>query len=92
MGNNQPAKNKKILLLNVLFVVIIAAIITFLALAPKETTPYLPHDDLHRDFLKIESKKQAEQFCAACHNENGTAPLSQQHPPKFRCLFCHKRK
>jgi hypothetical protein len=27
-----------------------------------------------------------------CHDQNKEVPLPPKHPPKFRCLFCHKRK
>jgi hypothetical protein len=36
-------------------------------------------------------KKAAEKFCEECHNPEGVAPLPENHPPKYRCLFCHKR-
>jgi hypothetical protein len=37
-------------------------------------------------------KKEAEQFCESCHAPGKEAPLPDNHPPKYRCLFCHKRK
>jgi hypothetical protein len=37
-------------------------------------------------------KKAAEKFCEECHNPEGEAgPLPKDHPPKYRCLFCHKK-
>ena len=36
-------------------------------------------------------KKEAEKFCGECHNPDGAAPLPDGHPPKYRCLFCHKK-
>jgi hypothetical protein len=36
-------------------------------------------------------KKEAEKFCAECHAPDKVAPLPEDHPPKYRCLFCHKR-
>jgi hypothetical protein len=26
-----------------------------------------------------------------CHSPDGVFPLPDGHPPKYRCLFCHKR-
>jgi hypothetical protein len=37
-------------------------------------------------------KKEAEKFCEECHSPEGVAPLPEDHPPKYRCLFCHKRE
>jgi len=66
-------------------------ILIFLA-APPETTVYLPYDDEHKEFsaiLRKEGKKATEKFCDECHNPEDM-PLSENHPPKYRCLFCHK--
>jgi hypothetical protein len=27
--------------------------------------------------------------CITCHAD-GALPLSEGHPPKYRCMFCHK--
>ncbi len=35
------------------------------------------------------SKKDAEKLCEPCHNAKGII-LPPNHPPKHRCLFCHK--
>ncbi|MBU1567938.1 MAG: hypothetical protein KJ630_20220 [Proteobacteria bacterium] len=85
-------KNKKnILLINAIFTAICAAILIFLLRAPKETTAPLPHDDNHNRFFSIESKKEAELSCLSCHDKGKEAALPENHPPKYRCLFCHKR-
>lgn len=34
-------------------------------------------------------KKGAEAYCEPCHKERGI-PFPPNHPPKNRCLFCHK--
>ncbi|WP_136796715.1 MULTISPECIES: hypothetical protein [Desulfosediminicola] len=81
----------KMIILNICFVVIGVFIVTFLLRAPKATTSTLPHDELHEEFFAIESKKEAEKNCVSCHVEGGSSPLSENHPPKYRCLFCHKR-
>ena len=80
------------MVLNIIFVAVGAAILLTLALAPEETTPFLPHDSDHQKFFGISSKKQAEKFCVTCHDSGKVSPLPESHPPKFRCLFCHKRK
>lgn len=35
------------------------------------------------------AKKDAEQLCEPCHQQYGVK-LPPNHPPKHRCLFCHK--
>jgi hypothetical protein len=82
---------RKNLILNVGFVVVGLVILSFLLNAPEETTAKLPQDDIHAEFHAILSKKEAEKSCIDCHSESGIAPLSENHPPKYRCLFCHKR-
>lgn len=69
-----------------------AAIVLFLWMAPEETTKHVPQDANHERFypmVKQEGKKAAEKFCQDCHNESGV-PFAADHPPKFRCLLCHK--
>lgn len=88
----QPTKpKKKSFIFNIIFVVVSAAILIFLFRAPDETTPFLPKDDIHTPFHLIKSKKEAEKTCLDCHGPEGDAPLQEGHPPKYRCLFCHKR-
>ena len=70
------------------------AIIAVLWMAPEETTAPVPKDDDHLRFytiVKEEGKKAAEKFCDECHNDDGV-PFPPEHPPKSRCLFCHKVK
>lgn len=43
-----------------------------------------------RAFFKPD-KKGAEVYCEPCHKEKGV-PYPPNHPPKNRCLFCHKLK
>lgn len=81
---------KKTLTYNILFLAICAGLFLFLWNAPPETTAHLPHDDDHQRFMTM-GKKEAEKFCNDCHAPDGVAPLSEDHPPKYRCLFCHKR-
>lgn len=82
-------KNKT-LIYNILFAVVCGGILLFLLKAPQETTHRLPQDDTHKTFQTME-KKEAEKFCEECHNPEGSAPLPKGHPPKYRCLFCHKK-
>ncbi len=81
---------KKNLLYNVLFVIICGGLLIFLLMAPPETTAPLPRDDNHQRFFQIK-KKAAEKECGSCHDADKEAPLPDDHPPKYRCLFCHKR-
>ncbi len=80
--------SKRDIILIVLGVVIVAV----LWAAPPQTTSRVPFDETHERFYDIarsEGKKAAEVFCADCHNQE-MMPLPQDHPPPFRCLFCHK--
>lgn len=85
-------RKKKKLLLNIAFVLSCLAILLFLANAPDETTAKLPLDEQHLRFQKDMDKKEAERHCVQCHSPEGEAPLPEGHPPKYRCLFCHKRQ
>ncbi len=86
-----PKGKKNVLLYNLIFVVVGLGLFLFLWFAPEETTPRLPHDDTHEKFHEIVDKKEAEKSCGDCHSDDGVAPLPDGHPPKYRCLFCHKR-
>lgn len=89
MKNNVSTQRKVIL--NIAFVVICGALLYFLYLAPEESTSRLPLDDTHAEFHKIASKKEADKHCVTCHGESAGLPLPSDHPPPYRCLFCHKR-
>lgn len=81
---------KKTLIYNLLFIFVCGGLFLFLWNAPPETTKRLPHDETHISFHQM-AKKEAEKYCAECHNPDGKAPLPEGHPPKYRCLFCHKK-
>lgn len=69
-----------------------AVILLVLWAAPDESTKRIPNDKIHHKFYEMipkEGKKAAEQSCGECHNKDGV-PFPEKHPPKFRCLFCHK--
>lgn len=87
---NPEAKKSKIWLFNILFIAGCAAVLVFLLKAPPESTTKLPKNEIHRQFYAME-KKEAEKHCGACHAPEGQAPLPKDHPPKYRCLFCHKK-
>lgn len=87
----KKVSERKNLVLNVAFILVALGILLFLLNAPEETTARLPQDETHAQFRKIASKKEAEKSCLTCHDKDGTAPLAADHPPKYRCLFCHKR-
>lgn len=68
------------------------AIIVILWMAPEESTTRVPKDEDHLrfyDIVKQDGKKAAEKFCLDCHNDDGVT-FPEGHPPKSRCLFCHK--
>ena len=72
-------------LFNIGFLLVSVIILTVLLLAPKETTPRVPFDNKHKIFFKMK-KREAEKYCEKCHKK-----LSKNHPPKQRCLLCHKK-
>ena len=86
----KASKRKNIIIYNLIFVGVCAGLFLFLWNAPEETTKHLPNDDDHAKFMKMD-KKEAEKFCNECHAPDGISPLPADHPPKYRCLFCHKR-
>jgi hypothetical protein len=89
MSKSSP-ENKKTLLYNLIFFIFCGGLLLFLLNAPEETTTPLPHDTEHEKFFSM-GKKEAEKFCGECHNPEGIA-LPENHPPKYRCLFCHKKQ
>ena len=72
-----------------LFIAASLLILLFLWNAPPETTKRVPRDENHARLLKMK-RKEAERHCEECHSEEGGMPLPKEHPPKYRCLFCHK--
>jgi hypothetical protein len=89
MTNN---RKKKIIFLNILFLLVALGILLILLKAPEESTAKLPLDDIHRPFQAGMSKKEAELRCGECHGPGTEAALPEGHPPPYRCLFCHKRQ
>jgi hypothetical protein len=73
--------------------VIVVVLAIFIGLTGKEKTKRVPLDEKHKPFYetyaKTKSKKEAEKGCETCHNENGVR-FPPNHPPKNRCLLCHK--
>jgi hypothetical protein len=71
--------------------VIVLSLVFFLS--GKETTRKVPRDEAHRAAYgvleKTGSKREAEKTCEECHNGR-QIPLPKGHPPKNRCLLCHK--
>lgn len=79
---------------DVLFLAIICAVLAVVILiSGEETTRKVPNDGLHRpayDVLaKTGSKREAEKGCESCHNDRQVR-FPANHPPKNRCLLCHK--
>lgn len=72
---------------------IVVVLAIFIGLTGKEKTKKVPLDDRHKPFYetyaKTHSKREAEKGCETCHNENGVK-FPPNHPPKNRCLLCHK--
>ena len=77
---------------DILVLAIGVAIVAFLWIAPEETTHRVPTDENHLPYyemVKKDGKKAAEKHCGECHNDQDVV-FPKDHPPKFRCLFCHK--
>jgi hypothetical protein len=71
---------------------VIVILSIFFTISGSIKTTRIPYDENHQRFFEIvpkEGKKAAEKFCVDCHNDQGV-PFPADHPPKFRCLFCHK--
>ncbi|MEZ4601580.1 MAG: cytochrome c [Syntrophotaleaceae bacterium] len=69
-----------------------AAVLILLLMAPPATTPKLPANDIHQQFVETavaHGKKTAEKGCGDCHNPDAI-PLPDNHPAGYRCLFCHR--
>ncbi|NOX25870.1 MAG: hypothetical protein GXP59_07130 [Deltaproteobacteria bacterium] len=81
---------KKTMIYNLMFLAACGGLFLFLWNAPPETTKKLPQDATHIRFQNM-GKKAAEKFCEKCHNPKGVVPLPAKHPPKYRCLLCHKQ-
>ena len=50
-----------------------------------------PDDSIFKRAFFKPDKKGAEAYCEPCHKEKGVS-FPPNHPPKNRCLFCHKLK
>ncbi|MDA8429019.1 MAG: cytochrome C [Geobacteraceae bacterium] len=77
-----------------LFVGLIVVVLAiFIGISGKEKTKRVPLDDKHRPFYetyaKTHDKQETEKGCETCHNEN-VIKFPPNHPPKNRCLLCHK--
>jgi hypothetical protein len=78
--------------IDMIVLAVVLVILLILWAAPPEDIIYTPYDENHKKFnaiLRAEGKKATEKFCNECHNPEDM-PLSEEHPPKYRCLFCHK--
>lgn len=82
--------SKQKLVYNLTFLTVSIGIVLFLLNAPEETTHKIPMDEDHKRFHTMD-RKEAEKFCEECHNPEGILPLPEGHPPKYRCIFCHKQ-
>lgn len=50
-----------------------------------------PDASIIKKFMYKPDKREAEKLCEPCHLVN-KIPFPPNHPPKNRCLFCHKLK
>lgn len=56
---------------------------TLALLSGSRTTRYVPVDDHHPRPLAVEG-------CRECHAPGKMAPQSPKHPPKEKCMLCHR--
>lgn len=79
---------------DLIFIALMGAVLLLVILiTSEEKTSKIPYDEIHRPFYEIMektgSKREAEKGCETCHNDSNV-PFPKDHPPKSRCLFCHK--
>lgn len=78
---------------DLIFVALVLCVFgTFFAISGKTKTKRVPLDEIHTRFyemVRVDGKKETEKFCKDCHLAE-RMPLPKDHPPPFRCLFCHK--
>ncbi len=78
---------------DIVFIMLIPAVVLCLwLLTTEQTTLRIPADETHSEALQAfrdDGKKAAEKVCRTCHAAD-RQPLSEQHPPGYRCMFCHK--
>ncbi len=72
-----------------------AVLLLFILISGEEKTRKVPYDASHQasyEILKMTgSKRDAEKSCETCH-DGRIIPFPKNHPPKNRCLFCHKMR
>lgn len=74
----QPGKR------DILFLALVAAVITILILGTSERkTKPLPDDEVHRTTT-------SRAACMHCHDQNGVRPQPPKHTKMERCLLCHQ--
>lgn len=78
----------KIKKIDVVFIITGVIVVFVLAIAPKETTPKAPNDDIHRSLILAKD----DSSCKNCHGVGTDKPLPPNHPKKDGCHFCHKLK
>ena len=73
--------------------IVVAVLGIFWAISGEEKTKFVPNNEIHAKVYEVMkqtgSKREAEKDCEKCHQEMGV-PYPKDHPPKNRCLFCHK--
>jgi hypothetical protein len=70
---------------NLLFVLAILAVFGFFWAISGERMHQIPPDEDHIAVTDIA-------VCKGCHIPEGEILVSENHPPKFECFKCHKRK
>ena len=63
---------------------LVLVVLAVLYILSWDNAPGIPSDDLH-------AVVEEEIACLRCHSPSAEAPLGRKHPPKERCLLCHKR-
>jgi hypothetical protein len=67
-----------------LYLAFVAAVLAFFFAISGTKAPRIPADPQH-------PAGALETECVACHGAYKDHPLPEKHPPKEKCLSCHKR-
>jgi hypothetical protein len=68
---------------NILFIAVLISIVALLYVFSTEEMIPIPPDEEHEGIN--------EEACLDCHGAEKESPLKKDHPPKYKCLKCHKR-
>ncbi len=74
---------------HVAFVLVMAAVLTVLLMAPEKKGSYYPADETHLNAVKATTKRDMHKECGKCHFKGGEYPIPDTHVKRTRCYGCH---